>query len=263
MLSRRIGVVLICLSPVSALAGAWPAPEGGGQTIVTNTRKAPKIGGIVAESDPETRTETSLFAEYGLTPDTTLGLVIYGGFDDAEFTDVELQIGGHVRHRFWTGETGDVASVQVGVSFPAERWLGYGLGDDRPGSVSEAYISLLYGSGWQLSWANAFVSTGLEFRARGEGLDEELKLFATGGIQPFDRLMFLMDAAWSEPLGELGQPSFKLTPSLALSMNPWLGENDKKPDLTRPPTTLQFGLTWDAYDPSDGIAFNMSIWRPF
>ena len=153
--------------------------------------------------------------------------------------------------------------MEIGARFPAERWLGYSLGDDRPGSVSEAYVSILYGKSWQFSWTNTFISSGFEFRARGEGLDEEVKLFATGGVQPFDRLMGLLDVAWVEPLGELGQPSLKFTPSIALTLNPWLGDNDKKPNLATAPTTIQFGVTWDAYDPSDGVAFNMSIWRPF
>ncbi|MEM7212546.1 MAG: hypothetical protein AAF479_11745 [Pseudomonadota bacterium] len=263
MLLRRAVVVLTCLLPASVLAGAWPAPEGGGQTIVTNTRKVQDISDIAGGGDQATRTEINLFAEYGVTQDTTVGLVIFGGFDDATFTDVELQVGGHVRHRFWTSEGGDVAAVQVGAGFPAERWLGYGLGDDRPQSVTEVYVSLLYGTSWQTRWTNGFISSGIEFRSRGEGLDDEVKFFATGGLQPFDRLMFLLDVAATDPLGDLGTSSLKLTPSVAFSMNPWLGDNDKKPDLASPPTTLQFGLTWDVRAPSDGIAFNIGIWRPF
>lgn len=268
MLMRCVACV-ICLVPVMASAGAWPAPEGGGQTIVTNTRKADDARGIVSQPDEDVRNEVTLFAEYGVTAETTLGLVISGGFNEVTANglpseiDAELHIGGHIRQLIWQGEDGDVASVEIGARFPAERWLGYSLGDDRPGSVSEAYVSILYGRGWQFSWSNTFISSGLEFRARGEGQDEELKLFATAGLQPFDRLMGLLDVAWVEPLGEIGQPSLKFTPSVALTMFPWVGDNDKKPELATIPATLQFGLTWDAYNPSDGVAFNISVWRPF
>lgn len=259
----RCGVALLCLWPATALAGAWPAPEGGGQVIISNTRKAPTARDLVGSITGENRTEVSVLAEYGLTEDTTLGLVIFAGFDDGSLIDTELQIGGHVRHRFWTGADGDVASVQIGASFPAERWLGEGLGDNRPDTVTEFYARVMYGRGWQLSWANAFLSTGLEVRERGEGLDEEIRLLAKGGIQPHDRVMALFDATWTEPVGDLGQRSFKVTPSVAVSLRPWLGANDKKPELARPPTTMQFGMTWDLIDRDDGVRFSLSIWRPF
>lgn len=265
---RFLGFVL-WLMPGIALAGAWPQPKGGSQAIATSTRKAENPKGLIGQSDTPARSEVNFFAEYGLTADTTLGLVISGGYADGNFArlpdeiDAELQIGGHVRHRIWQGEDGNVASIQIGASFPAEHWLGNRLGDDRPGSVSEAYLSVLYGHSWQLSWSNAFISTGLELRARGEGQDEEVKLFATAGVQPHDRVMGLLDVAWTEPLGELGQMSLKLTPSIAFILKPWLGENDKKPELKESPTTMQFGVTWDAYSPSDGIALSISIWRSF
>ena len=268
MLWRCAGL-LICLVPSEAWTGAWPAPEGGGQSIVTNTRKVDKVRGLVGQQTEDIRNEVNFFAEYGFTAETTLGLVISGGFNEgtenglADEIDAQLHIGGHLRHLIWRGENGDVASVEIGARFPAERWLGNTLGDDRPGSVSEAYVSVLYGTSWQFDWTNVFISSGLEFRARGEGLDEEVKLFATGGVQPFHSFMALLDVAWAEPLGELGQSSLKLTPSVALTLMPWVGNNDKKPDLASIPTTIQLGVTWDAYNPSDGIAFNMSVWRPF
>lgn len=261
--------LLLCLLPQGALAGAWPMAEGSSQAIATSSRKAETPAGVIGQDGETARSEVSFFAEHGLTADTTLGLVISGGYADGSLArlpdeiDAELSIGGHVRHRIWQGEDGNVASVQLGASFPAERWLGNRLGDNRPGSVSEAYVQLLYGHSWQLSWSNVFVSTGLEFRARGEGQDEEVKLSASGGVQPHDRVLGLLDVIWSEPLGELGQPSLKLTPSVAFVLRPWLGANDKKPQLKTAPTTMQFGVTWDAYAPSDGISLNISIWRSF
>ena len=260
---RCLPAFLVCLMPAIAGAGAWPAPEGGGQTIVTNTRKADSTEGIIGQETEDVRTEVTLFGEYGLTRDTTLGLVISGGFSAIDEEDVELRLGGHVRHTFWRGEDGDVASVELGASFPAERWIGFGLGDNKPESVSEAYVNLQYGRGWQFDWLDVFVSTGIEFRARGEQQDEELRLFSTAGIRPFDRLMALTEARFHQPLGQRGEPQFKLSPSLAYTMLPWLGSNDKKPELDRIPITIQLGVTWDAWNPDDGIALNLSVWRPF
>ena len=154
----RCPVLLLCLMPMLASPGAWPAPEGGGQTIVTNTRKAERPRDLVGGGSAVPRNEVSLFAEYGLTADTTLGLVISRGFNEGtenglpDEIDAELHIGGHLRHRIWQGQDSDVVSVEIGANFPAERWLGFQLGDDRPGSVSEAYVSLLYGRSWQFDW---------------------------------------------------------------------------------------------------------------
>ena len=120
MLLRCVGC-LICMIPSAVSAGAWPAPEGGGQTIVTNTRKADRARGLVSQETAEIRNEVSFFAEYGFTAETTLGLVISGGFNEvtenglADEIDAELHIGGHTRQLIWQGEDGDVASVEIGA----------------------------------------------------------------------------------------------------------------------------------------------------
>ncbi|MEL6997984.1 MAG: hypothetical protein AAFP68_06940 [Pseudomonadota bacterium] len=260
---RLLIVLTLGLAPGFPFAGAWPMPEGEAQLIITNTRKAARPSAVFQPDTETTRSEVSVFAEYGATADTTLGLVIFAGFSAADVEDTELRIGGHVRHRVWTGDDGDVASVEIGASFPAERWLGEGLGDDRPDSVSEAYLNLQYGRGWQLSWTDAFVSVGAEYRTRGEDTEDELQFFGSGGLRPTDSLMALFYARWVRPFGEDGDETFDLSPSIAWTLNPWLGSNDKKPEGIQRPVTLQLGITWDAHNPDDGFSVNFGVWRRF
>lgn len=238
-------------------------PEDDAQLIITNSRKAASAEAVFQPDTEGTRSEISVFAEYGVTADTTLGLTIFAGYSAVDEDDIELRVGGHVRHRFWTGEDGDVASVELGASFPAERWLGEGLGDNRPDSVSEVYLNLQYGRGWQFSWTDAFLSLGAEFRTRGEGQDDELQFFGTGGLRPTDSLLVLFYTRWVRPLGPDGEETFDLSPSIAWTLNPWLGANDKKPEEEQRPTTLQFGITWDAHNPDDGFSVNFGVWKRF
>ncbi len=60
-----------------------------------------------------------------------------------------------------------------------------------------------------------------------------------------------------------GDASLKLAPSLAYTFWPWLGPNDRKPDGPVNPSTLQIGVTWDALNPDDGLAIDVSVWKRF
>jgi len=254
-----------------ALAGAWTLPEGEGIAIFTTQRKvapAASFFGGIAETD---ETSTQVFAEFGVLEELTLGLTAYGKFSALD-DDAELRVGGHARYRIWQGLDGDVVSFQVGVGLPAERWLGGGLGDNRPDSVVEVDFRALYGRGWGLDWANAFVSTELGYRLRGEGQPDEIRFDTVAGIEPWRGVMGLLGVYTTVPLGggdgdgdgDGDQDiSLKLAPSLAYTFWPAFGANDKKPDGPISPTTVQAGIVWDALAPEDGIGVSISIWRRF
>lgn len=262
-LQRLCATLIVCL-PNLALAGAWPAPEGVGQYIVTTSLKGEDPGDLAKVlSDEDARNEISLYGEYGLTEDTTGGLTVYAGFDQADLRYAEVEIGAFVRHRFWQDEAGDVASFEAGFSLPAERWIGSGLGDNRDNSVNEIYMSLMYGMSGQLDWANVFASSGMEYRARGSGKADEVTLFTTLGFQPHDRFIALLDIWLQKPLDRDDRLRLKLTPSVGLILKPWMWENEKKSGQLAYPTTLQFGVTYDTLNSQDGVALNLSIWRSF
>lgn len=262
-LQRLCAILVICV-PGVALAGAWPAPEGVAQYIVTTSLKGEdpaSIAGVL--SDEDARNEISLFAEYGLTEDTTGGLTVYAGFDQADLRYAEVEIGAFLRHRFWWNEMGDVASFEFGINLPAERWVGSDLGENRDNSVNEAFGSLMYGIGRQLDWANVFASNGVEYRARGGGKPDELTLFTTLGVQPHDRFIGLLDIWLQKPLDGGDPLRLKLTPSVGLILRPWTWENEKKSGQLSYPTTLQLGVTYDTLNPEDGVSLNLSIWKSF
>ena len=262
-LQRFYALLFLCL-PGTAFAGAWPAPEGVTQYIVTTSLKGEDAGDIAGIlNDEDARNEISLYAEHGLTEDTTGGLTVYAGFDRAELSYAEVEIGAFLRHRFWSNEMGDVASFEFGINLPAERWIGSDLGANRDNSVNEAFGSLMYGIGRQLDWANVFASSGMEYRARGGGKADEVTLFTTLGVQPHDRFIGLLDIWLQKPVDGDDPLRLKLTPSVGVILRPWMWENEKKKGQLSYPTTLQLGMTYDTLNPEDGVSLNLSIWKSF
>ena len=163
-----------------------PARGRGAGVLLDRQRVSPagaQFGGI--------RDEDELFSaitvEYGLLDELTLGVKVYTSYDSTRPEDVEIQAGGHLRYRVWAGGPA-VASVQLGASFPIERWFGP-IGDDQPDSVPEVYGLALYGRGWQGDWGDGFLSTGLGGAWRGEGKDAELRAEATIGQRPVRHFM--------------------------------------------------------------------------
>jgi len=264
MLLRCLGAFVWCtlLTMAEAQAGAWTLREGQGQVIMTTTRTIAPAGAFFGGAADKDSNGSQIFAEYGVFDDLTAGLTVSGNFSSVE-DDVEARIGIHVRKLLWVGEAGDVASVQAGVAVPVERWLGNGLGDERPDSVTEFQVRGLYGRGWQTDWGNSFVSAEAGFLLRGEQQDEELRFDVTVGHEPVKGLLGLFSVFSTVALGPRGEDRFKIAPSIAYTLWPWLGENDKKPYGPFNPDTIQIGVAWDVLNPDDGLAATLSIWRAF
>lgn len=245
-----------------ALAGAWPQPEGQLIVIVTSGRKMAPIeafAGAPAESDKNT---SQIFAEYGAWNDLTVGMTVYGEFSTTDDV-LEARIGGHARYRVWRGQVGDVLSVQAGASFPVERWFGGELSRDRPDSATEVDMRVLYGRGWQTGWGDSFVSGELGLRVRAEDLDDEVRLDLTAGHTPMRGLLGLFSVFTTVPLGDDGDAALKLAPSVAYTLWPGLGPNDKKPQGPLRPNTVQLGLVWDALAADEGMTLALSVWKRF
>jgi hypothetical protein len=251
----------VCLAAADASAGAWTQPEGDGIVIMTTARRAAPVGALFNGAAEDDSNSTRIFVEYGVFEDLTLGLTAFTDFSNTD-QDLEAALGGHVRYRIWA-EDSWVVSVQGGASFPIERWFGSRFGDDRPDSVPEFDLRVLYGRGWQLDWGNGFVSTEFGVRLRGEGQSEEIRFDATLGHEPVRGVLGLMSVFASAEMGDGQGSSLKLSPSIAYTQFPWLGANDKKPAGFAVPDTVQIGVTWDVKSPEDGLEFGVSIWRRF
>ena len=274
----RLIVVAICacLGAGQAAAGAWTLAEGSGQLIMTTGRKMAPIGAFMGGPADSDSNSSQIWAEYGVADGWTVGAVAYGEFSTTDAADLELRLGGHVRHRVWTGEKGDVASVQVGFSAPVEGWLGDLAPESLPDSVPEGYLRGLYGRGWQTGWGNSFVSAEGGFHWRGERAADELRFDVTAGHEAWKGVLGLFSVFTAVPIGNGGEEgdvggdgsdgsdaTLKLAPSIAYTMWPWLGDNDKKPFGPLYPNTVQLGVVWDALNPDDGLGFQISIWKSF
>ncbi|MEO1494096.1 MAG: hypothetical protein AAFV19_18235 [Pseudomonadota bacterium] len=261
MLRTVLAGLSVCLVTVEAQAGAWTQPEGDGLFIMTTARRAAPASALFSDVADQDSNSTRIFVEYGVFDDLTLGLTAFTDFSNTD-QDLEAAIGGHVRYRVLADDNW-VLSVQGGASFPIERWFGSRFGDDRPDSVPEYDIRMLYGRGWQLDWGNGFISTEFGLRLRGEGQSEELRFDATLGHEPLKGVLGLMSVFASAEMGDGQESSFKLSPSIAYTQFPWLGSNDKKPAGFAVPDTVQIGVTWDVMNPEDGLEIGVSIWRRF
>ena len=261
---RFLAVLLAaCLAATDAAAGAWTRAEGSGQLIMTTGRRVAPIGAFAGGLADDDSNSSQLFVEYGLTDRWTLGSKLYADFSSVDAADLEISLGVHVRRRVWQRPKGDVVSLQAGLALPVERWLVGDLADSLPGSVPEAHFRALYGRGWQWGWGNSFVSAEAGFHWRGERAADEARLDVTAGHEAWKGVLGLFGVYTTVPVIGRGEPSLKLNPSVAYTLWPRPGPNDKKPFGPLHPNTVQLGLTWDALNPEDGLELTIGIWRSF
>lgn len=257
------GLCLFCLSVAGARAGAWTQPEGGVQVISSTIRTIAPVGAFFGDATDQDKNATSLFVEYGVLEEFTLGASFFGEFSSTS-TEVTTQAGIHGRYLLWRGSDGDVASIQGGVSVPVERWLGNGIGDDQPDSATEIALRGLYGRSWLSDLGKTHVSSEIGLQIRGEGLSEQFAFDATVGHEPFKGLIGLFSLYTRLPFGgDSDGPSVVLSPSIAYTMWPWLGENDKRSHGPAYPNTIQLQVFWDAARPEEGLGLGLSIWKRF
>ncbi|MEM9139436.1 MAG: hypothetical protein AAGB15_06360 [Pseudomonadota bacterium] len=252
-------VLILSLSADHALAGAWTLSEGDGQAIITSSYRIAPISAVTSGQPTEDEAALQVFLEYGLYDEWTLGLKTLGSLSPST-GETEISAAGHVRYQVWQGADGDVASVQVGVGAPMERFLGPLRADDF---AIEADIRALYGRGWQLDWANAYVSSELGYLLRAGGSEDELRADTTAGLEPWRGVLGLLTLSAAVPLGTTADASLQVTPSIAYTLWPYVGENDKKPLGPLYPYTIQLGAGIDVLDTDEGIRLSLSLWRPF
>ena len=161
------------------------------------------------------------------------------------------------------GKKGDVVSIQAGFLAPVEKWFAGDLANSLPESVPEAHLRALYGRGWQWELGNSFVSAEAGYHWRGEREADEMRLDVTLGHERWKGLLGLLGVYTTVPVTRRGEASLKLSPSIAYTLWPRLGPNDKKPYGELHPSTVQLGVTWDVLNPGDGLGVAVSVWRSF
>lgn len=252
---------MLLASPQMAVSGAWTLAEGDGQLILTTGRNAEPMGAWVAGLADHDKSSVYIFVEYGLTETLTLGASASGEWT-ATTNHADLRLGGHARYRLWQGRAGDVFSIQLGGSGPVQDWFGDPLLVGTDDNVAEAEAGLLYGRGWVSDWGDSFFSIRTGYRWR-NGRPDEMLFETTAGHAVSRRLMGLFGAFIARPMGDGAEASLKLAPSVAWTLWPRLGPNDKKPAEFRHPSTIEFGASYDIVNPEDGLGFYVSIWNRF
>lgn len=259
---RLILLLALTIQPHAAHPGAWTLAEGDGQLIMTTGRKTAPARAMVRGIPDRDTTSVYVFVEYGVTNRLTLGGKASGEWVTTPGA-LDLRLGGHARYRLWQGKAGDVLSVQLGGSGPIQALFGDPLGGGTFDNVAEADASLLYGRGWISDWGNSFVSVEAGFRWRGGDRPDEIRLETTAGHAFSRRFMGIFGTYGAYPIGGGADASLKLSPSIAWTMWPRLGPNDKKPADFKHPSTLQIGVNYDVLNADDGLGFYVSVWNKF
>lgn len=255
---RWVCVHLVLLCPVQATAGAWTLAEGVGQSILTMSYQVTPGAALISRQPSREELTTQVYLEYGLFDDLTLGLTTYGEYETLTGA-TDTRWGLHVRHRIWQGDDGSVVSAQFGGEVSISEYIGFPTPTE---SVTEIDARALYGTGWQMDWANSYISTEFGYRARLGGEADELRFDATAGLEPWDGVLGLFTIAAAAPLGA-GDGKLEITPSVAFTLWPRVGPNDKKPDLTNRPPVLQIGVGIDTMNIDQGLRISAGLWRWF
>ncbi|MCH8167963.1 MAG: hypothetical protein IID49_03615 [Proteobacteria bacterium] len=256
-----VGLSLSAAGP--ACAGAWTQAKGEGLVIVTTGRRVAPVGALTGGPISRDTNISQIYLEYGLFDGLTIGAKSYVELSTIDLEASSAALGGFVRKRVWQDGRGGVASVQLGYAHPIESLLGASFAMAEPGAVPEAHLAGLYGRGWGGDWGTAFLSTGAAYHLRREQTADDLRFEFTTGYAPWRRFMGILSFYGLAPLGAGTDASLKIAPSIAFTMWPWIGRNDKKPRGPVRPSTIQLGVSYDVLNRNDGLGLSISIWRRF
>lgn len=189
-----VSLVLSCLIPdCEVLAGAWTLEEGAGQVIwsvMFSKSPADLSGGFGSQLHDTTKTEVTLFAEYGVTRDLTL--IAAPGFRRASVGASTSSGPGYfdLGARYQVFRKGAaVASVQgiariPGASDPTvSANLGY--------TNAEYDLRGLFGYGFKLGANDAFVDIQAGYRFRTAGPADEVRGDLTFGYRVWPDVLLL------------------------------------------------------------------------
>ena len=223
--------IILALSALRAEAGAWPREEGKtflslSQTFTTGTFS------LLAPTETLT-SYSSLYAEYGLTATTTIGIeAAYGLGPEARLaTGIAF-----VRRPIWETESGHRFAADLGVG-----WRTEGSEQDlrlRPG--------LAWGRGFESAWGNGWMGADASAELMLPSDDMAFKVDLTTGVKPNDDWMAIMQVQSGRYPGS--GAIIRLAPSVVRA----IGER----------AHLQLGLDAAVYG-DDAIGVKLGAWFSF
>lgn len=176
------------------LAAAWTQPQGQGQVITTLTGYQSSryfdSNRSAQNTDTYDKIELSIYSEYGVTDNTTIGLKPYiisastRGRQTNGIGDVEIWL----RQRLWFDDFG-VLSAQAMLKFPGgyDRLADPALGD----SQNDAEVRILFGHLLETGFGQAFYNLEAGLRKRFGMPADELRFDATLGVRPVNRWLLM------------------------------------------------------------------------
>jgi hypothetical protein len=188
MIHRLCLTIALLLAPAALCAGAWPRAEGTAFLSVGAGQLSPETGG--------TQSEATLYAEWGLSRDYTLGF--------SGSANMDSRSEGHVFLRFppyrWDG--GALAALELGYGAKSTDGTAFSQFVKISGSWSKG-ITLWDRSGW--------LSVDLSFFKDTDASDDRVKLDTTLGLSVSERFSVIGQVfAEQTQFGE----SLTLVPSL-------------------------------------------------
>ncbi|MBK0398750.1 hypothetical protein H0I76_06090 [Limibaculum sp. M0105] len=269
-MSRALCLFVVLLSgglalfaPNAAQGGPWTHESGRGQIIMSSGRKVAPVGAFTGGSPDRDDSFTQILAEVGLLDSLTVGARVYAEVSAVELTDATLGAGLLVRQRLHRDDRGNVVSVELAGSLPAESLVSEAVAASNPDSTPEFGFSALYGTSWWGGWGSAWLGAAGGWTWRSEGTADELRGQLAGGVRPWDCCMAMLGFYGTAPLSEGTEASLSIAPSFAYSFGPDVGRNTKKPQGPVNAVTLQIGLSYNVLDTDEGLGFQISWWRPF
>lgn len=139
---RRLLIALMLAAVASrAEAGAWPRDAG---TAFVSLAQRFTTGAMDLRAPlAELESYSSIFAEYGLAPDLTLG--IDAGYGRGEFPVATALV--FARRPVWRSENGQIAAVELGLGWRSHERDGEAL-RLRPGLSWGRGFDSRWGGGW-------------------------------------------------------------------------------------------------------------------
>lgn len=257
-----LAVLLLGLLPGAAAGGAWTRAAGDGQLIFTSGRQIAPVGALTGNAASSDKTQAQIFVEYGVLDSLTVGGSLYGEVSSIDANDGAALFSAFARQRLYRDDAGNVASAQIGFALPAEKLISGRFARSRPNSTPELRLAGLYGTSWWGDWGSAYLTTEAGWAWRSEGTGDELRGELAIGYRPWRCCTAGLSLYATAPLSGTNDAALKLVPSVAYTLYPPVGRNEKKPqDFAA--TTTQIGLVYDLLNPDDGIGFLLSLWRPF
>lgn len=251
---RSLCIIAAALPPGAAEAGAWT--RAAGEAFVSQTTRIFSTEPTSSRDVEFARSSLGVYAEYGALEGLTLGAEADQGFrlDNAGFGQQDGRARGFARVRLWTGEAGDVASVEAGGSIPLSGFTSPAV----PGGDTsyEIRVSALYGRGLEtplgFGWADGILSYAKFVGPRAD----EIKLDLTLGLRPAAGWVAMAQVFATKGLrnANFGGADFDLA-KVQLSVGYQITE-------TR---TLLLGAARDVLTrgASDGYELSLAVWTQF